>query len=82
MTPADEIDEPNLLSLPEDLFNDIGSYLDDKDVCHFEQASRAVYKLVSRPSRNGPCERRLDLISRRLPLLQEESRSVAQPTSF
>ncbi len=70
------------LSLPEDLFNDIGSRLDDKDLCKLEQASKALYTLLPKPCCTGTCVRRLDLISRERPLLQDEARSDLQLTNF
>ena len=52
----------SLLLLPEDLLNDIASWLDDeRDVCSMELTRKTFYMILSKPSRAGRCERRLDL---------------------
>ena len=53
--------QPNLLSLPEDLFIDIGSWLNVRDVCSLELASKQFYDALSRPSRIGARQRRFAL---------------------
>ncbi len=61
MASAGTLDEPELLLLPEDLLNNIGSWLDDKELCRMELASKELHLILSNPSRPGSCERRLDL---------------------
>ena len=58
---AERLDEPALLSLPEDLLNDIGSRLNEKDVCNLELANAGVHDVLLRPTRTVACKRRLDL---------------------
>lgn len=53
--------EPNLLSLSDRLVNDIGSWLEEPDVCSMELASKHLYSILSRPSSPGPGKRRLDV---------------------
>ena len=53
--------QPTLLSIPDELLADIGSWLNDKEVCQLELASKSTYKVLSRPSHLGPCKRRLTL---------------------
>ncbi len=59
--PAEEgLDAPSLLAVT-DLLVDIGSRLDDWDVCCMELASKRISDAMLRPNRNWPRERRLDL---------------------
>ncbi len=64
MSLAQRLDMPNLLSLPEDLFSNIGSNLDDQELCSMELANKRFYQCLSSPSRPGPCETRLDIGAR------------------
>ena len=61
MSPAKRLEGTGLLSLPEDLLNDIGILLDDKDACMLELASRTLCNIICRPSCSGPGEHLLDL---------------------
>ena len=61
MSPEKRREGMSLPSLPEDLLNDIGSVLGDKDVCMLEVASKALYDVLSRPSRSRPGKHQLDL---------------------
>ena len=61
MYPAQKHKELSLLSLPEELFIDIGSCLDEQDVCKMELASKAFYSVISSPYRFGSCQRRLQV---------------------
>ena len=59
--PADEgFDALSLLAVT-DVLVDIGSRLDDWDVCCMELASKKISDAISRPDRTWPRERRLDL---------------------
>lgn len=53
----------NILSLPQELFVDIGSCLDEQDVRNLEMAGKRFYDVLSRPSRIGLCSGELDLTS-------------------
>ena len=60
--PAEEgLDAPSLLSLPEDMFIEIGSRLGDRDVAYMELACKRLYDAMLRPNSAWPRERRLDL---------------------
>ena len=61
MAAAVEPMEPILLSLPGYLLNDIGSWLNDQELCNMELANKELHLIMSNPSRPGPCERRLYL---------------------
>ena len=65
--------QPNLLSLPEDLFIDIGSWLNVRDVCSLELACRKLYDVLLIPSRVGAYQRpiKLKLSSRMWPPLSQ-----------
>ena len=39
----------NIMSLPEGLFGNIGSWLNDRDSCNMEVASKAFYDALSMP---------------------------------
>ena len=76
MASFEDDDAQSSLSLPEDLLIDIGSRLDNRDLCHMELASKRVLDSLSRLSRDWPCERELKLTERsgRLPLSSEACR--------
>ncbi len=61
MSAGEGLDAPSLVSLTEDLLVEIGSWLDDWDVCCMELASKRVSDAMSRLNRTWPRERRLDL---------------------
>ena len=64
-----------IMSLPEGLFCNIGSWLDDRDSCKMEVASKAFYNALSRPSGTPRGQLVLGAISR------EDSPTVAPPRS-
>ena len=64
MTAAGELDEQYLLLLPEDLLNNIGSWLDDQELCNMELANIELHHALSSPSHPGPGQRRLDIGAR------------------
>ena len=49
------------MSLPEDVWWNIGYRLNDRDMCSMELASKRVYNALLRPSRDAPCKRWLFL---------------------
>ena len=61
MSAEEGLEAPSLLCLTEDVLINIGSWLDDWDVCCLEVASKRVSDAMSRPNRVWPRERRLDL---------------------
>ena len=61
MACANGIDDTTMLSLPDDLLINIGSYLDDKGICSLERANGSIYTALLSPSRTWPCERTLNL---------------------
>ena len=72
-------DEPDILCLPEDIFDDIGSWLEDQNLCQMELASKALHNIMSAPRHPGPCKRRVDIGAHRVtckPLNQEASRQA------
>ncbi len=81
MPSAQRLDEPGILLLPEDLLNDIGSWLNDQELCNMERTNKEVHLIMSNPSRPGPGDRILDLGLPRFdgkhPPSQQASRSPA-----
>lgn len=58
---ARPMQKTTLLCLPEELFDDITSWLDEKDFCSMERSNRRIHTIVSKPCRTNPAERVLDL---------------------
>ena len=58
---AETLGASEVLSLPQDLFIDIGSCLNERDVCNMELAGKKFYDILSRPSRIGLCGGELHL---------------------
>ena len=42
MPSAQRLDEPSILLLPEDLFNNIASWLDDQELCNMELTNKDI----------------------------------------
>lgn len=61
MHPAKRLDHPSLLSLPDDLFDVIGSSLDLWDLGRLELVNKRFRAILSTPSRTEPCGWCLDL---------------------
>ena len=50
--------EVDIMSLPGGLISNIGSWLDDREVCNMEVASKAFYDALSRPGWDSKDEAR------------------------
>ena len=59
MSDAQMHDKIDILSLPKHILSNIGSWLDDKEVCKMELASKMFYNTLS--SSCGPPRARLNL---------------------
>ena len=64
MASAGRLDEQYLLLLPEDLLNNIGSWLDNQELCNMELANKELHYALASPSHPGPGQRRLDIGAR------------------
>ncbi len=65
--------EVDIMSLPGGLISNIGSWLDDREVCNMEVASKAFYDALSRPGGTP----RMKLVLR--PNSEEDSPTEAPP---
>ncbi len=76
--PAEEVDAPNLLSLPEDLIINIASLLKDRDIDGMERSSKVLHTSLTTSCRTWPTERQIDVkaLFGVSPLSPEESRFV------
>ena len=54
-----------LSSLPQDILDNIGSWLSDQEVCNLELTSKALHKAMSNPRNSGPSKACLELGARR-----------------
>ena len=62
-------DQPNILSLPDEIINIIGCCLNEQDVCSTEIANKGLHSILSRPSHAGPCKIPLNLKNAAFPRL-------------